>query len=356
MSRKKDNLVLFEVLSKGHSSMRVPDYVYKSRQQELDQKKAAADKELTDATPVEEPACESEAEAPADAVVEPVVEAPTETPPQDDTPLLTDALGVDSTPDVAEESADETDAPQGQEPADVPPPLPEASLSSGHAQVRSTLPSWARPRNEAQQKSGNYITPTVHRRVVEVHGDRLHLSVNVVVAMLLLGAILVLWVGAFVAGRMTAPAVVAPSVDAAPVGKLNPSSGGNPGIQGRVLGTLDVPAEVKDRQYDPSRYYLRIQPLVGRTPADKMAANEIVAYCVGQSIPAEVFNTSKGFWVVSRMGFRSPRSKEARSYARKVHAAGKAYQQRTNGSYSFSQETEGRPSPKYISGKKIPRP
>jgi hypothetical protein len=352
VSRKKDNLVLFEVLSNGHSSMRVPDYVYKSRQQELDKQKEAAGKELTEATPVEEPTSEPEAEAPVDAVVE----APAETPPAEDTPLLTDALGVDSAPDEAEESADETDAPEGQEPADVPPTLPEASLSSGHAQVRSTLPSWARPRDEAQQKSGNYITPTVHRRVVEVHGDRLHLSVNVVVAMLLLGAVLVLWVGAFVAGRMTAPAVVAPNADPSPVEKMNPSPGGNPAIQGRVLGTLDVAAEATDGQYDPSRYYLRIQPLVGQTAADRKGADEIVAYCVGQSIPAEVFKTSKGFWIVSRMGFRSPTSKEARSYASKVHTAGKAYQQRTNGSVSFSQETEGRPSPKYISGKKIRRP
>ena len=62
-------MVLFEVLSKGHSSMRVPDYVYKARQQELDKQKAAANKGLPEETQVDEPTTEPEAEAPDEAVL-----------------------------------------------------------------------------------------------------------------------------------------------------------------------------------------------------------------------------------------------------------------------------------------------
>ena len=354
-------MVLFEVLSKGHSSMRVPDYVYKARQQELDKQKAAANQGLPEETQVDEPTTEPEAEAPDEAVVE--TDAPT--PVMDDTPLLTEALSVDPAP--ADKADADADMPEAKESSDageppmappvIPPALPKEPISSGHGQVRSTLPSWARPRNEAQQKTGDYITPTVRRRFVEVHGDRLHLSVNVVVAMLLLGAILVLWVGAFVAGRITAAGPEAPDANPNPAGPVNPLSGA-PKI---AVETLDVPSEATDGRYDSSRYYLRIETIAGKTEDEREAAlktaNEIVAYCVGQSIPAERFNGSKGgVLVVSRMGFRSPTSKEARSYASKVHTAGKAYQQRTNGSYSFSQETEGRPSPMYISGKRIQRP
>jgi len=202
--------------------MRVPDYVYKSRQQELDKQKAEANKGLAEETQVDEPTTEPEAKAPVD----PVVEAPAQTPPADDTPLLTDALRVDSAPVEAEEEADEPETPADQEsseavaPPVIAPALPREPISSGHGQVRSTLPSWARPRDEAQQKTGNYITPTVRRRFVEVHGDRLHLSVNVVVAMLLLGAILVLWVGAFVAGRITAAGPEATDANPNPAGPV----------------------------------------------------------------------------------------------------------------------------------------
>ena len=336
VARKKDNLVLFEVLSKGHSSMRVPDYVYKSRQQELDRQNAAAKESPPTDPPAEDPTDETE----ADAVVE--------SPVMDDAPLLTDVLSVDPVAEVP------VDTPEGEESSDageappISPPQPKASLSSGHGQVRSTLPSWARPRNEAQQKTGDYITPTVRRRFVEVHGDRLHLSINVVVAMLLLGAILVLWVGAFVVGRITAPGPTLANGDAS--GDVNPDAPRIP------LRTLDVPVEATAGQYSPDRSYLLIQSLASNTEADRKAADKIVAYCVGLSMPAEVFKTSTRFLVVSRMGFRSPASKEARSYASKVHDAGKAYQQRTRGSYAFSQVNEGRPSPKYISGKKIRRP
>ena len=351
MARKKDNMVLFEVLSKGHSSMRVPDYVYKSRQDALDKEKAEANKGLAEEPQVDEPTTEPEAEAPDETVVE----TDAETPVVDDTPLLTDALGVDPAP--ADEADEDADMPEAKESSDAgAPPMapaapPKEPLSSGHAQVRSTLPSWARPRDEAQQKTGDYITPTVRRRFVEVHGDRLHLSINVVVAMLVLGASLVLWVGAFVVGRITAPGPEAPNADPKQAAPENASNGPN-----IALAKLDVPAEATGGLYDSSRYYLRIETLAGKSDADRKTADEIVAYCVGQSIPAEIFNTSTGFWVVSRMGFRSHTSKEARAYASKVHRAGKAYQQRTRGSYAFSQETEGRPSPKYISGKKIPRP
>ena len=355
MSRKKDNLVLFEVLSKGHSSMRVPDYVYKARQQELDKQKAAANQGLPEETQVDEPATEPEAEAPDEAVVE--TDAPT--PVMDDTPLLTEALSVDPAPaDKADADADMPEAKESSDageppmaPAVIPPALPKEPISSGHGQVRSTLPSWARPRDEAQQKTGDYITPTVRRRFVEVHGDRLNLSINVVVAMLVLGAILVLWVGAFVVGRMTAPGPASANGDASPTGDVNPSPA--PSI---ALGILDVPVEVTAGRYSPDRSYLLIQSLDSKTEDDRKAADKIVAHCVGLSMPAEVFKTSTRFLVVSRMGFRSPTSKEARSYASKVHDAGKIYQQRTRGSYAFSQVNEGRPSPKYISGKKIRRP
>jgi len=177
------------------------------------------------------------------------------------------------------------------------------------------------------------------RPALSVVDGRVTFSLNYVsCAVAGLGVVLVL-VMAFVLGRSSAPVPAAnePSGAGARAGLVVGKSPARRPSGGR-------PARISGKQY------LVIQQLGERSPAAKVAAEAIVAYCEAvRGDRATVVDDGRQYLVLSGVAFDSDRSAAALEYAADVHALGKRFKASENDKYDFSQmDRQGRLDPWFV--------
>lgn len=170
--------------------------------------------------------------------------------------------------------------------------------------------------------------------LIKIVHDRFVITMNILTAMVTIGIILVLMVGVFVLGRITAPTQTVATQAGTQTPKQKDASGdsGQDDSQTPDAGQAEPDPGVEAKTAAGRKkglYYLIFQKLPGRSESDKKNAFAMKNYCdqsLGMSVDIMNFKVGKGFYaVVSRVGFKRPDSPAALAYVKKVEKAGKNY-------------------------------
>lgn len=183
---------------------------------------------------------------------------------------------------------------------------------------------------------------------LDVSDQRVRLSLSMLTACIAAGCILVAIIMAFTFGRLTAPDAPATSAGdvAPPTADVTPPP----------LGNQDRPAMVATTtgQRSPDRQYLIIETLQGAGETDLAEADRIVAFVGQRGLPADIKRTGRDenakYVVWSLQGFLDHESPEANAFVQDVERIGEAYFNQY-GTYRFRQERQGQPQPFWVSGK-----
>ena len=181
------------------------------------------------------------------------------------------------------------------------------------------VPEWASgrpapaPGTALGETAGADRETRVDPPVVDTSSGRLVVSLNYVSCLVIAMGVLVLALAAFWLGRATAPDGKDPAVDGPRI-----PAGTGPGVQGRQTVSF---------KREPGKQYLVIQWLNGATEANLREATRIRSYCWAEGVRADIFENKErpAYYVWSRKGFDSGKSKEAEQYKREIEAMGKEY-------------------------------
>lgn len=339
MAKKKDSQALFEVLSRSEDprrSMHLPDWAKPKKPAEI---------QSTEPETTEEPASESseaikpaptvpedetsapQADAAEQTAVEPVEEPIVEDQPEADADNASDNETEDmETEPLPLESAVETEEPE----------TLEEPVSAAPADALEEVSTEPEAVVEPAPPAADWVSPTGRSEepMLRVEEDRVVLSLNFLLAMAILSAVLVALVAAFVLGQATAPETIvelpAPAAPVAPVDDIELLP---------AVGAQDRPELAEPGQRSADRYYL-IYEIVDGSAMDE--AMRIVEFCQQRGLPAEIYEISyprdqtKQLAIWSRLGFRSPQSPAALDHARNVEKIGQEYY-KTHGTYDFAQ-------------------
>lgn len=332
MAKKKNSKALFEVLSKADSTMNVPDWMRPRRV-------GAAPEESAEAT-------ETQAEAGATLPIEqgeaPVPPAPTESednlvevPPPADEADEDYKSEPDDEIDVEVEEAPATEEETEYEDEDAD-DLPEADETSQEteevedAEVYEPVPEAPKP----LARFSAWARTVRQKHDAAEEAPSAQFSLNTRAVGLLIAAVAVLLLVAFVLGRVTAsrtPPKLAPSQPPSPAANT-------PQLRPVVMD--DKPITCESGRRDPDRYFLIIETLKGNGDADKAEADRIIEFCKARELPADAVVLQSGrkqrvaVWCL--LGFRFRHSKAALDHARKVEQVGQAYFAK-NKTYQFLQ-------------------
>ena len=214
-----------------------------------------------------------------------------------------------------QDQAPDVEAPEAQEPA---PPEPEAQTQTPASQTEVASPEAEAPNAPALPTTSTWEprrSPEGPKMsdlpMLSTDGGRLTLSLNYVSCMVVSMGVLLLIIGAFVLGRVTAP-------DSSPPAG---ASTGKPVVKRQV-----------------GKYYLVIQTLDGRTPEARVEADRIVKFCSANSEPSEVKLLDKNLIVWSLTPFDSAKSEEVIAHALFVqNELGAKYARKFGSKYKFIQ-------------------
>ena len=350
MSKKKNSMALFEVLSQDSArpKMGVPEWMQHApdeaetppadetrveTENETDDTTSEADPPLPDENvEPETPAGETDetaarqTELPADRIAPAV-------PNADDDNLYENADDTENAIDVDEPTTG---------PVACPPPMHrplEATATPEPAPASIPVPH--RPTYQPTWKRVEDVEPSFSRR-----GNELRIHIGMLAAMFWVGVILIVVVASFVLGRLTAP-------------------DGPPGPEDQAGKTPAGASNIaRSGHRDATKQYLLIQQLESNTAADRAQANQIITFCRARSLPADQIKIQsraggpKRIAVWSLRGYSDKKSPEAIAHVQAVETAGQAYY-RKYGRYRFSQRnaTTGAIKPQFISGKyDVPKP
>ncbi len=384
MSKKKDPMALFEVLSKQdnpESATKVPAWM----------KRKAAEPAQGDAPEVPQ---DAETEAIQDETDGDYIAEPPPAPAAEELQELVEADEIDEAADEYDEEIDEDlpeeddlddidETPEAheaeQDPADAldelddeelddedditeydADELPEEDVEEFSAETERAAAD-PTPQVEAvtPPKLPAEIPPAIPEPAaspaepwLDMSDQRVRLSLPILTAAIAAGCILVALVAAFTIGWLAAPgpspkeATLGDAAVSAPVDTQGPPP----------LNSQNRPAMVATTtgQRSPDRQYLIIETLRGASQDDLNEADRIVAFVAQRGLPADIQltgrNTNPRYVVWSLQGFLDRESPEAKAFVEKVQGVGEAYFERY-GTYRFRQEREGRPQPFWVSGK-----
>jgi hypothetical protein len=304
VAKKKNSMALFEVISKTRdknpeSEVLVPEWV-----------KPGHKNPDAPTTPPEAPPAEESAPPQAEAAEPAAPQAPTSEPEPVE-------------PVASEPAIQETEAPQ--------PLIPEPETQAPEPTEVEAPKTAQAPREPISTTTYSTQAQPIDRNenaeppMWSTDGERLTLSLNYVSCMVASMGILLLIIGAFVLGRMTA----SPEAASAPT---------NQNAIKREVG----------------KYYMVIQRFAGEGPQYDKEAKQAAAFCNANGEPAQVqlipkvvngqIVKGKGYLIVwSAKPFDSPRSEEVKAHALFVqNELGAKYAKKYGAKYSFRQtRTDG---------------
>jgi hypothetical protein len=188
---------------------------------------------------------------------------------------------------------------------------------------------------------------------LDISDQRVRLSLPILTAAITAGCIMVALVAAFTIGWLAAPGP-GPAAEADSISDAQSDSARAQAPP--PLNNQDRPAMVATTtgQRSPDRQYLIIETLRGASQDDLNEADRIVAFTAEHGLPADIQltgrNTNPRYVVWSLQGFLDRESPEAEAFVEKVQRVGETYFERY-GTYRFRQERDGRAQPFWVSGK-----
>jgi hypothetical protein len=195
----------------------------------------------------------------------------------------------------------------------------EGAAAGEEGQQEATAVPAEKPRRHVVPTSKPPASPYPTTPAASEVGEpgKLTVSMGHLTAGLIIGGAILLLVGAFVLGRMTA----------------GPGDETTAGMNSQV----DQPLKRVT-----GKYYMVIEATDGKTPADRMQAEHIVSFLESNNIRASVIPYGETRWLVlGYQAFPSPEDPAAREYAEKIDKLGTYYDKRYPGNYDFAPPKPG---------------